>query len=258
MNYEPLVHALTNLAWSVPTLVVCGAGVVASLVYRRQFPRPCRFLLLGCGLILAAFALSTLANAYSYQAVFAPTKETALAGWLMPILSMMSSAGRGLGVGLLVVAALCVRTEGHGVTGQNAPPGLMLPVFRAWIATASLTLYLVSLFLPAVDVGFEGLGRYRGYECLIALPTALAYPAWWANPLFAAGIVLVLRGNLILAGLCGWMAMLFSLSFSLHAWEEQSKTYESLGIGYWFWLAAMTVLAASVIPPLTKVNRGVT
>ena len=127
-------------------------------------------------------------------------------------------------------------------------------MWRFGFASASLLLYLISLCLPALGVG--GASRvYRGFECLVELPLALMYSAWWANPVFAMGIILAYVGKRVAGGICGVIALLFSLSYFLYVIQDFEYNLEPVRIGYWFWVAAMSVLAASLFPPWPPAAR---
>jgi hypothetical protein len=149
--------------------------------------------------------------------------------------------------------------------GGRDPLRLALEVpSRVVLAVAAAGLYLLALGLPAVCVSAPAIDGYRvfsGWECLtlaweLPLPV-LAVPAWWANPLFAAGLVCLARGKAVPAGACGAAALLLGLSFYLPELASDFRTDEPVRVGYWAWVGSMLALAGLLLPPLARRLAGV-
>jgi hypothetical protein len=252
----PLVRGLRELAFDVSVLVVYTAGLVASLAYWRRFPRPCFMVFAGSVLLLVTDIGSTFALSYLVQALRSPAPNDRTTSWLLPTVVMARTLARGAGIGLIVAAAFTARSglrpqDASGAESRRVPRDL-----RLGLVAASALLYLVSLSLPAVYVSAPGIdtysipsrttGRiYRGFECLVELPRALAHPAWWSNPVLGIGVLLVLRGYTVVGGICGLIALFFGLSYCLGVPRDFRYGNEPVRVGYWFWVAAMAVLSVS-------------
>jgi hypothetical protein len=253
MDESPLIRALKQLAWDLPSLVLYGTGLVASLVYLRRFPRPCLLTFLGTGILLTSSIASTIAAAYLVQVGFEQGRNHGVTGWLLPTIAMAGSLLRGAAIGLLVMAVFSTRSELQASITDEKADAHRQRVLRFGLASTSLVIYLISLCLPAVYViapAIDAYRVYRGGECLIELPLALMYPAWWANPAFAIGITLVFMGYTVPGGICGLVSLLFSLSYCLDVLRDFEYNNEPVRIGYWFWVGAMLALAISMFLPL--------
>lgn len=252
MDDSPLVRGLMQLTWDVPVLVFYSVGIVASLVYWRRYPRPCLLALLGCGLLLIATVASPFAAGYFVHVQREQLRLDYLSGWQLPTIAMVGNLVRGGGVGLLVLSVFTARSARQGQDARDGAHGHIPGGLQLGLASVSALLYVVSLYLPAVAVGAPDRDLtlvLRGFECLIHIPPALQYPAWWANPVFAFGVVLLLRGYTIIGGICGLISLLFSLSYFLYL-RDFGYNNEPALVGYWFWVAAMLVLAGSLFLPL--------
>jgi hypothetical protein len=108
------------------------------------------------------------------------------------------------------------------------------------VAGLALAVFLVALGLPAFHENFR---LYLGVECLthpLFFPVLLlAYPAWWANPLFLAGLCALLCRQPVGAAVCGATGAALALGW----WSSWDPTHSGpLLAGYWVWLASMLTL----------------
>src|SRR5262249_19627407 len=144
-------------------------------------------------------------TAFLVQPSLAQHMESGVGNWLVVVVGMLGYLLRGLAIGLLVMAAFTARLQAEPSIPKedfNVHPER---VFRFVVVSGALVVYLISLWLPAVYVSapaIDGYGVYRGAACLIQLPIALMYPAWWANPVFGVGLILVLFGYSFAGGIC--------------------------------------------------------
>jgi len=115
------------------------------------------------------------------------------------------------------------------------------PLARWLIIAVSTSYYLVSLDLPAGEMGtvFGSLGP---------LAVVIFRPLWWANPLFALGLFSLSIRWFGTALLCSGFATLLALSFLLDL--------DRSGPGCWFWLTSMVVLAVGSLSILFWATRS--
>jgi hypothetical protein len=260
MDESAWVHGLRHLAWEVPILVLAGTGLVASMAYRRRFPRPSVLTCVATGLFLLTSVCSTFVTAFLVQPSVAQHVESGMGNWLVVVIGMLGYLLRGLAIGLLVMAAFTGRLQAEPSIPKEDSKVHPKRLLRFVVVSGALVVYLISLCLPAVYVSapaIDGYGVYRGAECLIELPIALMYPAWWANPVFGVGLILVLFGYSIAGGICGLVSLLFSLSYCLHVVQDFEFNNEPLRIGYWFWVGAMFALALALLLPLIRARPTV-
>jgi hypothetical protein len=112
-----------------------------------------------------------------------------------------------------------------------------MAVSRArWPATAiSACCYFLALFLPAYEA-------FTGIECLFAPLTihpsiVVLYISWWANPLYALGLVSLWQGRNETAAVCAGIALLLVLLFL-----ALIPPYHA-SVGFWFWLSSILSVA---------------
>jgi len=112
-------------------------------------------------------------------------------------------------------------------------------------AAAAAAVYLLACCSVALSEGYQA-GKLRlaavyGFEC--ALFGWVEYPfGWLANPLIWAGVVLLAAGRGRAAALCGLLAGVPMLHWSL-GWDRQGLGH-MLRAGYYLWVASAVVLAA--------------
>jgi hypothetical protein len=134
-------------------------------------------------------------------------------------------------------------------------PGLARSPSRTWTiisAVLLLSLYVSSVFMPAIDFHFDYIiwGRtsrasicLMGYGCLGWLPFGLMFPWWWPNPLFLLGLVLLILKRREAAYECSKLAFGFAISFVVLV-----PIFLSAGLrfplhsGYFVWLGCITGL----------------
>jgi hypothetical protein len=245
-----LVRALKQLSWETPILVAYVAGIVVAFANRRRHPVPCLLTASAFAILLATAIGLAFLNPYFIPGRLEHKEEmSSWSSWVLPTAGMAGGFLNAAAYGLLLLAifrAHSGRSEpGSPVDQPPRPPWTV----RLAFGLPALGLYLVALASPAVSVGVSSIGAdrvdYRGLGCLIEIPLALIYPAWWANLSFAAGIVCLLRGRLVTSGVFGVIALLLSLSYCLDVLND----FE-VRIGYWLWVSSMGILAVSVAFPL--------
>lgn len=113
--------------------------------------------------------------------------------------------------------------------------------------------FLASLYLPCVYTGDSGPPFY-GWTLLLMGPFGIfdGVVAWYANPLLALILVLLLTERFRLAALCGVPCVLLALStFAMRemAVTEQPR-YEPVtgyGPGFFLWLASLAIPVACAL-----------
>ena len=120
-----------------------------------------------------------------------------------------------------------------------------------WLAAAGLVLYLVALLLPAIDgPGFPALS---GYDVLRQGAGAWRDDvfAWYANPLFFAGLAMCWIGRfrlalaLTVAGLAVALTSLSAEALASRAGREVPAF--AYAAGFYLWLLAFVALIASAL-----------
>ncbi len=248
------IDSLRQLSWEIPVLVVSILGVIVPLAYRRQYPGSWMLILSAFAILLATSVGGAFLRFYLLRARMDAGRQHLMADWLLPSTAMLESLLRTLAFGLLLFAFFRPRPSWTAPSLQNSP---VQPVFvvRLGLALIAVVLYLVALASPAVDgslPAIDGYRVYRGWECLVELPLALMFPAWWANPLFVVGLACMLFRRVAIGGILGVIALLLSLSFCLDVLKEFERN-RPVRVGYWLWVASMAVLAGSLA--LAAMNR---
>lgn len=122
-----------------------------------------------------------------------------------------------------------------------------------FLLIASLLLYVACLCVPAIHLG-DGEGAWRDYSIALFGWSGVFSGAlhWLANPLYIAGIVLLLLGRARPAAVLTLLALLLALHFlrmaELPWWKAGNlRTIAVLGhgAGYWLWLASFATLVAA-------------
>lgn len=141
---------------------------------------------------------------------------------------------------------------------QFLDPGGVTPPFQPRpVLLLQMALYMLSLALPAMDMtytespGSSEIADLRGYAVLLSgwLMVPAGNPAWLANPLFAwvvfhlwrgtkrrAIVLIMVSAMLICAGIPALLAM-----------DSGSAAFDSLFVGYWVWLASISMSAITVL-----------
>jgi hypothetical protein len=101
-------------------------------------------------------------------------------------------------------------------------------------------LYVAALAMPALVTGPHE-PDFRGFHCLIVIPWACAFPAWWANPLLLIGCRMLAGDEPRWAEAFGVVATLLAAS---HAY---TAGLGGVRPGYWLWLGCMVALVAAGI-----------
>jgi hypothetical protein len=116
-----------------------------------------------------------------------------------------------------------------------------MPPKEVWFGVVAVAVYGGALCCPAcaVQLGWE----VYGIDCLVAparIPLVLVMvPQWWATPLFLFGVCSLVGGKPRWGLACGVAAFGLGLTFGVFGNLDNTR------LGYWFWLAAMALLAAS-------------
>jgi hypothetical protein len=144
---------------------------------------------------------------------------------------------------------------------------LLRPSPAVWIAIlASLALYAVSLFLPALE--FADHTPVKGYDTLLlGWLGALAYDfPWYANLFYFSALLLVLLGRRNVGQLLCVLALAVgALSLWVRSWyfdESKSTPVQGVGSAFYCWMASFLVLALLLFlvrlppPPPPPVREG--
>jgi hypothetical protein len=98
------------LAYEAPFLFCCLAGLLLAVYYRRIAPRPCLLVALGCLLILPNGVARDFLNAGMYDELgLSNVMQTS--DWIVDVLYIMMTSFEGIGLLLVVAAALVGRTR---------------------------------------------------------------------------------------------------------------------------------------------------
>jgi hypothetical protein len=143
-----------------------------------------------------------------------------------------------------------------GLVGPNVHARTQLRVAACALITL---LYAAAFVLPAYAfsspmMGYEaflsGLFFAAGTGLLSWISFVLS-SGWVANPLFAVGIVCLLRGRTVAASALGVAALLFAIKAGLFAYSSEVP----LLLGYYVWLLSIAALAAASIL-FWRLHRG--
>lgn len=140
---------------------------------------------------------------------------------------------------------------------------MIAPSIRWLMVAVSTGCYLIALPLPAYYESAPAIDVYRTYsgvECLLAPVTVgpivlLMHVSWWANPVFAFGLLGFCRRWDAAALGCGVFAILLALSFLAEAHDPYNDRVRP---AFWFWLASMIAVAAGALVVLVgqlRTNR---
>ncbi|WP_422019931.1 hypothetical protein [Pyruvatibacter mobilis] len=140
----------------------------------------------------------------------------------------------------------------HSARSKSAPAqsaqrlGLEpMPLKQAGLGLA-LLLYAISLALPGLHL--RDYPPVEGYRILLTgwYGLMVLQLAWLANPLFAAAAIAAFRHRPRLAfGLAAAAFGIGLLSFTATNWIAHHAYIERLGAGFYVWMAAFLVLAAT-------------
>ncbi len=116
----------------------------------------------------------------------------------------------------------------------------------------ALVLYCVSLAIPGLHLA-DGTREF-GWVILVfgwVVGILIAELAWFANPVFLIGIILLSSGQKRSAGLLGLAALVLgALSYRARSWTSTEGVTEivALGAGFYVWMLAFVILASSLVP----------
>jgi ABC-type multidrug transport system permease subunit len=123
---------------------------------------------------------------------------------------------------------------------------------------ASASCYAVALILPAYYESAPAIDAYRTFssiECLLApviiAPFVALWPSWWANPIYAFGLLALSRKWDALATAAGVVSGLLALLFAAGVYDPYNQ---HLHMGYWAWLASMAMVGAGGLVGLLTRN----
>ncbi|MEM9790469.1 MAG: hypothetical protein AAF842_08675 [Planctomycetota bacterium] len=127
---------------------------------------------------------------------------------------------------------------------------------RWWLAGAVVLVFVVSLFLP-VFYRSDGTHVAPGWAALVYGWMAV-HPAWLANPLWLAGLILLGCKRYLVAAIIATLGVLLALStFSLvgaKMWTGD-LTVLAISAGYYAWLASQLILAGGAFVLWRTVGR---
>ena len=127
----------------------------------------------------------------------------------------------------------------------------------AWLAryrwAITSTLFAVSLALPGLHL-VDGDAVFGWRLLLTAWYGILILElAWLANPIFLAGLILLLRGHDRAAGIMGISAFAVGLlSLRSRIWIANHTHIEDLGAGFLVWMAAFAVMGLAILAAPAK------
>ncbi|MEM0914194.1 MAG: hypothetical protein AAGK09_06235 [Planctomycetota bacterium] len=105
-------------------------------------------------------------------------------------------------------------------------------------------MFAISLFLP-IFYRSDGVHRAPGWAAL-AYGWVAMHPAWLANPLWLAGLIVLLCKRYLAAAILATLGLLLALSsFSLVGGKMWTGdlSITALSAGYYVWLASQVILA---------------
>lgn len=105
MSEAGMTFLLSQLGYQSPGLVVCAVGVVLGLMWLRRSPLPAILALIGCGLMV----VTSLGVAVVQALLFDRRANDIEFTRAMTAVAVLGSAGRAVGLGLLVAAAFVGR-----------------------------------------------------------------------------------------------------------------------------------------------------
>lgn len=128
---------------------------------------------------------------------------------------------------------------------------------RWWLAGAVVLVFVVSLFLPVFyrdDGSHEALGL-----AALAFGWVALHPAWLANPLWLAGLILLLCKRYLVTSIVASLGVLLALSsFSLMGagtWNDDFVV-DGMSPGYYVWLTSQLLLAAGSFAQWRTASAG--
>lgn len=124
-----------------------------------------------------------------------------------------------------------------------------------WACLFIATVYAISLALPAVyrngfgapSSGLSG-AVLPGYAMVGSLPMAMLGYAWWANPLWLIGLLLLARGGTkgpVFFGLAATLLAILVMVFG--AFPPDPFEFSHFHSGYFLWPASMAALPLAAV-----------
>jgi len=122
------------------------------------------------------------------------------------------------------------------------------------VMSASVVLFALSLVLPALREGELGVRVEPGYMILGTgyFGVLVGQLAWFANPLWAAGLVYLLRRRWKAAAICAGLGVVVAAgSFLLYSTGFPSDSGATIPVrllaGFWVWWSSLWILAAGAL-----------
>jgi hypothetical protein len=114
---------LWELAYEAPWMLCCLAGMASAFLYRRAAPRPSMLVALGCTMLLTTALIRCALNMWTLLGgEFWPGLGLSRSEWLLYWLSILTTSIAGVGVLVLVAAALGGRTLPPSSRSVLVPP----------------------------------------------------------------------------------------------------------------------------------------
>jgi len=222
-------------------IAAIGAAVGVAMVFVSSIMRPhleFAWISFAVGVVIAV-GFATMSARRSWP-LAAAMLAVVVAGYLMP-----PDAGGDHALHGFVFIALAFVIAAR--VSPDAPPRAADPTRT--VAIASLVLFAISLFMPAVvikDFSFDDAKpeRILGITCL--LYGWLLWLGWAANPILLIGALLYALRRPRAAFVCGCFALVSAGIAPFLLFHDDSVGMQTLQIGYWLWVASIvTFIVAS-------------
>lgn len=232
---------LENLSRAVPVMAFCIVGIViasANLKHHWQ-----SYVLVQLGLATLVFLEIALPLTLMLLRSQQFEQESCLVAAMIYILGQATAFGM-LNKAIVLRSTPNYKEVGH-CNGRYSEA-----VSRGTVGGVALVLYGLALASPAVYIDRVAAGPidrlYSGIECLCAFPIVFYYAAWWANVVFGAGVLCLIAGYRRVAGICGLIALLLSLSYCVQIYNDSGRG-DALKVGYWLWVASSATIASLIV-----------
>jgi hypothetical protein len=140
------------------------------------------------------------------------------------------------------------------LANERRPAPASTDPLKRLVVSASVVLFALSLVLPALGEGELGVRVEPGYMILGTgyFGVLFGQLAWFANPLWVAGLVYLIRRRWKAAAICASLAVVLAAeSFLLYSTGFPSDSGATIPVrllaGFWVWWSSLWVLAAGAL-----------